>query len=244
MDYFSLVFTCLCLTGQGILHIAFVSRLTGKGMNIRCFVLYLLLIDSLEWFGFRFAIPGIFAIPAQLLVLYGMNRFVLRNRGEVSRVAAVLAIYISQLSFGVANSVEAVVFPYVVGKPLLYLLILLAMLASFILCICCYMAALRFLSLAEGTHTPYLDGLLFPGLFFFAAELYILHTSYSSLSLSHSLPEAGKHSALLFLQILGLAALLGTLYVYRCLCHSLQAQAALQSAAQAARVQKIYIAEA
>lgn len=164
MDYFSLVFTCLCLIGQGIIHIIFISRLTGKGQKIWHYALYLLLLGILEWSGTHFPLPGIFGIPAQLLVLYSMSRFALGNQRPVSWVAAILAVYISRLSFGMVNSVEAAAFPYVVGKPLLYPLILLA-------------------------------------------------------------------------------ALLGTLYVYQRLCHSLQAQAALHSITQAARAQKIYIAE-
>ena len=59
-----------------------------------------------------------------------------------------------------------------------------------------------------------------------------------------SLEEVGKHSTLLLLQVMGLAALLCTLYAYRQLCRGFQAQAELQSLTQAAHEQKVYIAEA
>ena len=90
---------------------------------------------------------------------------------------------------------------------------------------------------------------LLPVLFFFAAELYIMQTSYTNTvsvgsSLTLSLSEAGKHISLLVLQALGLGALFCTLYAYRRICHGLQAQAAFRSLAQAARAQKTYVAEA
>lgn len=87
-------------------------------------------------------------------------------------------MYISQLSFGIINSMEAMLFSHLIGKPLLYPLLLLATSAAFAICACCYAATLKLLSLAEDGQTPYIALLLLPGLFFFAAELYILHTSY------------------------------------------------------------------
>ena len=176
--------------------------------------------------------------------LYSVSRLALRNRQFVSWAASILAVYICQLSFGIVNSVEVILFPRMVGKPLLYLLVLLATLTVFAICACCCGAVLKFLSLTEDRQMPYVGLLLFPGLFFFAAELYILQTSYSVLPSSISLGEAGKYGALLVMQILGLAALLCTLYAYRHLCQGFQAQAALQSLTQAIQAQKVYVAEA
>lgn len=183
-------------------------------------------------------------IGAELLVLYSVSRLALRNRQSVSWAAAILAVYISQLSFGIVNSVEVMLFPRMIGKPLLYPLVLLATLTVFAICACCCGAVLKFLSLTEDRQTPYVGLLLFPGLFFFAAELYILQTSYSILPASISLGEAGKHGALFVMQILGLAALLCTLYAYQHICHGFQTQAALRSLEQATQAQKNYIAEA
>lgn len=244
MDYFSLCLDGLCLLGQSVLHIVFVGRLTGKRQKPWHFALYFFLLCAVQWLFTQFDFPDVLSIGAELLVLYGMSRLALRNRQAVSWAAAILAVYISQLSFGLVNPAEAILFPHIVGKTLLYPLLLLATLIAFAICACCFAAVLNFLPLAGEHQLPYVGLLLFPGLFFFAAELYILQTSYSALPSPVSLGEAGKHGALFLMQILGLAALLCTLYAYRQICRSFQAQAALQSLEQAAQAQKTYIAEA
>lgn len=244
MDYFSLCLDGLCLLGQCVMHIAFVSRLTGKKQKMWHFVIYFFLLCTIQWFFTTFDFHDVLPIGAELLVLYSVSRLALRNRQSVSWAAAILAVYISQLSFGIVNSVEVMLFPRMIGKPLLYLLVLLATLTVFAICACCCGAVLKFLSLTEDRQTPYVGLLLFPGLFFFAAELYILQTSYSILPASISLGEAGKHGALFVMQILGLAALLCTLYAYQHICHGFQTQAALRSLEQATQAQKNYIAEA
>ena len=244
MDHFGLCLDGLCLLGQCVMHIAFVSRLTGKKQKMWHFVIYFFLLCTIQWFFTTFDFHDVLPIGAELLVLYSVSRFALRNRQSVSWAAAILAVYISQLSFGIVNSVEVMLFPRMIGKPLLYLLVLLAMLTVFVICACCCGAVLKFLSLTEDRQTPYVGLLLFPGLFFFAAELYILQTSYSILPASISLGEAGKHGALFVMQILGLAALLCTLYAYQHICHGFQTQAALRSLEQATQAQKNYIAEA
>ena len=244
MDYFSLCLDGLCLLGQSVMHIAFVSRLTGKKQKIWHFAIYFFLLCTIQWFFTAFDFPDVLPIGAELLLLYSVSRLALRNRQSISWAAAILAVYITQLSFGIVNSVEVILFPRIVGKTLLYLLVLFATLAVFAICACCCGAVLKFLSLTEDRQMPYVGLLLFPGLFFFTAELYILETSYSVLPSPISLGEAGKHSALLVMQILGLAALLCTLYAYQHICHSFQTQAALQSLEQAAQAQKNYIAEA
>ena len=244
MDYFGLCLDGLCLLGQCVMHIAFVSRLTGKKQKMWHFVIYFFLLCTIQWFFTTFDFHDVLPIGAELLVLYSVSRLALRNRQSVSWAAAILAVYISQLSFGIVNSVEVMLFPRMIGKPLLYLLVLLATLTVFAICACCCGAVLKFLSLTEDRQTPYVGLLLFPGLFFFAAELYILQTSYSILPASISLGEAGKHGALFVMQILGLAALLCTLYAYQHICHGFQTQAALRSLEQATQAQKNYIAEA
>ncbi len=244
MDYFSLCLDGLCLIGLSVIHIVFASRLTGKKQKIWHFAIYFFLLCTIQWFFTTFAFHDVLPIGAELLLLYSVSRLALRNRQSVSWVAAILAVYISQLSFGIVNSVEAILFTRMVGKKLLYLLLLLATLTVFALCACCCGAVLKFLSLTEDHQMPYIGLLLFPGLFFFAAELYILQTSYSVLPVSISLGEAGKHGVLLAMQILELAALFCTLYAYRHICRSFQTKVALQSLVQASRAQKIYITEA
>ena len=245
MDYFSLCLDGLCLGGQSVLHMIFTCRLTGKRQKPWHFALYFSLLCVLE-LTFSRLCPGggIVPIGAGVLALYGVSRLALGNRRPVSWLAAVLAFYISQLSFGVVNSLESVVFPRFVGCPLLYPLLLAALALFFALCAGCYAAALRLLDRPQDGQTPYIGLLLLPGLFFFAAQLYILRTSYSVVSVNLPAEEIPRHAALLFLQAMGLAALLCTLYAYRCLCRGFQAQAALQSLTQAAQAQKTYIAEA
>jgi len=244
MDWFSLFLDGLCLSGQSVLHIVFAGRLTGKKPKLWHAAIYLFPLCTMQWIFTEFSLPGVAAIGTELLILYGVSRLALRNPRSLSWAAAIIAVYISQLSFGVVNSAEAILFPPLVGTVLLYPLLLFATLTAFAICACCCAAALKFLSLPEGHETPYAGLLLFPGLFFFAAELYILQTSYNALPVSVSLGEAGKHAALLLLQALGLAALLCTLYAYQRFCHSLRTQAALQSLSQAAQTQKVYVAEA
>ena len=244
MDWFSLFMDGLCLGGQGVMHIIFAGRLTGKKQKLWHFAAYILLLAALRLIPAKFDIGGAVSVAVGVLGLYAVSRFWMGNQRSVSWLVSVLAFYISQLSFGIINSVEAALFPRFIGSPLLYLLLIAAQALFFGLCICCYHAVLKLLTWTEDSHPPYIGLLLFPGLFFFAAELYILHTAYSFFAPVISLEEVGRHSTLLLLQVMGLAALLCTLYAYRQLCRGFQAQAELQSLTQAAHEQKVYIAEA
>lgn len=249
MDYFSVCLNIFCLLSQSLMHIYFVSRLTGRKKKIRHFVVYIFLMYMLEYFFGRNSLPWILVIGLELLILYGVNRFGFGNRSSVSWTASILAVYISQLSFGLTNSVEALLFPHAVGSPALYLLVIVSTMVSFVLCASCYVMVIKSISAEEIEEMAKARYLLFPVLFFFTAELYIMQTSYTQafhydLSLPGLLEEAGKHTALLFLQALGLGALLCTLYAYRQFCRSFQMQAELQLLNQATQAQKIYIAEA
>lgn len=244
MDDFSFALNSFCLTVQSMMHIIFIRRFTGARRRIYDFAVYFSLICIIEYISSRFIFGGILPVTAELFILYSIVHFSGKIKSSAAWTAAVIAIYISQLSFGILNSAEAIVFPHLVGKTILYPALILATLIAFAICTFCYAAVLNALSLTKDSHTPYIGLLLFPGLFFFAAELYILRTSYSFLPSSFTPEDTAKHSILLILQTLGLGALLCTLYVYRHLCRSFQAQAALQSLTQAAEAQKIYISEA
>ena len=244
MDWFSLFMNSLCLGGQGVMHIIFAGRLAGKKQKLWYFAAYILLLAALQFIPAKFDIGGAVSVAVGVLELYAVSRFWMGNQRSVSWLAAVLAFYISQLSFGIINSVEAALFPSFIGSPLLYLLLFAAQILFLVLCAGCYHAVLRLLTWTEDSQTPYIGLLLFPGLFFFAAELYILETAYSFFAPMVSLEEVGKHSTLLLLQVMGLAALLCTLYAYRQLCRGFQAQGSLRSLAQAACAQKVYITEA
>jgi len=244
MDYFSLIMDGISIVGQGIMHIFFVSRLTGKGRSLWHFAVYCLALCAIQWLSLSLNFNEIPFIAAGILCLYALSRFGLGNQRAVSSLAAVLAFYVSQLSFGIINSVEAALFPPFLGTPLLYLLLLVAQMLYFILCAGCYRAVRRFLNWTEDSPAPNIGLTLFPILFFFAAELYILQSAYSFFAPIVSLEEVGRHGTLLLLQVMGLAAMLCTLYAYRQLCHGFRAKAELQSLTQAAQAQKVYIAEA
>ena len=245
MDYFALFLDSLCLlVGHGVMHMVFISRLTRKRLKKWYIAAYFLLLGMIQLISNRLALDGTLPVGAGVLALYGLSRYGMRNQRSVSWLAAVLSYYVSQLSFGIINSVEAAFFPRFIGSPLFYPLFLAVQLLFFVLCAGCYYAVLKLLAWTEDSRMPYIGLLLFPGLFFFAAELYILQTAYSFFAPTISLEEVGKHSTLLLLQVMGLAALLCTLYAYRQLCKGFQAQAELQSLTQAAHEQKVYIAEA
>lgn len=244
MDWFSLCLNTAVITTQGILQMGFICRLTGRASCARYYIGYLLVLAAIEVASGFLGFSGVAAIGLQMLSLYGINRLMLKNNRPVSWIAAVLAVYITQLCFGMANSVEAVLFsPAVRGWPL-YAALLLVVLVEFAACAGCYRLVLGLLSLKEAGELPYMGLLLLPGLFLVWAELYILHTAYSSLPAAFSWAEAGKHLVLLCLQALGLGALFCTLYAWRGICEGYRVKAELSCLAQAVGAQKTYIAEA
>ncbi len=165
MDYFALLLDGICLLGQGVMHILFVSRLTGKKLKPLRFAVYILLLIALQLVAVRISLSGTLSIAACVLELYAVSRFWMGNQPSVSWLASVLACYISQLSFGILNSLESMVFPEFIGNSLLYPLLLAAQIVFFIQCFCCCRAVCRFLDWGEDGQTPYIGLLLFPGLF-------------------------------------------------------------------------------
>lgn len=247
MDYFSICYDSACLAVQSAMHIAFAGRLAGKKGKARYFCIYFFMLCMLGELCRRVPDTGDFAFVIQIFMLYGMSRAAFRSRRSVSCVGAVAAVYISQLSYGVVNPVQEIIFPEVAGTCKLYFMLIIATVISFFVCICCYRAVLALMPQEEERQIPYISLLLFPGLFFFGAELYILRTSYSnkvSFPISLTAAEYGNQFMLLSLQIIGLAAFFCTLYAYRRICRGFQAQAALDSLAQAVKYQKEYISEA
>lgn len=248
MDAFLFAVNSFCLVAQGIAQLLFAGALTGNRPNIRHFILYLCALGFVEWIGFRFDLPEICAIGTELLILYGLLRLMPASRRSVSFLAAVLALYFIQLSFGAVDSIEMLLFPQHIPDAWIRPLVVLFTLAALALCALCYAAVLRLLRFSDESGTgreplPLLL-LLLPELFFLFAQLYILNTSYQVLSLPLSAREIGKHALLSVLQLLGLAAAFCILYAYRCIRRGYEAQAALASLRQAAEAQKIYLAEA
>ena len=247
MDYFSAGLNIFCLIAQGVLHIRFCASLTGKKQKLYHFAVYIFFLCLLDWLATnwlatKFSFPWIITTLTELLILYAVNRFILGNRPAASLAAAIIANYISQLSFGLINSVEAVIFPLVTVPPLIYAMVVAATAAALGISAACYAIVVKSISPEEIGNMTNMGRILFPALFFFlTAELYIIRTSYTQIYYDVLLFE---HTALLFLQALGLGALLCTLYAYRRLCCSLRTKAEMQSLSQAAEAQKIYVAEA
>lgn len=242
MDAFGLFLDGLCLTGQSVLHIAFISRLSGAPPAVRHIALYLVLLVLIEACALRLALPAPAALCAQILALYAVGRAALRRPRPVSLASAVLAVYLSQLSFGLLNPIEAVLLPPLAGTPRLYPALLLAALAALGLCALCVRAARRVLALADEAQTPAACLLLCPGAFFLAAELYLLHTAYRAPA--SAVPPPEPHALLFLLQALGLASFFSTLFICRHIGRHIAAHAALAALAQAADAQKTYVAEA
>lgn len=272
MDRFLWTVNSFCLIAQCVTQLLFTGALTGNRPRVPHFVGYLFALGVVEQISFRFGLPEICAIGAELFILYGLLCLMPATRRSVAFLAAVLALYFTQLPFGVVDSIEMLLFPDRVPDVWLRPLMVLFALVALALCVLCYAAVLRltapFLlnvsfsdgasfspaaSLSAGSeNTAVIPGneplplllLLLPELFFFFAQLYILNTSYQVLSLPLSAGEIGKHALLLVLQVLSLAAALCTLYAYRHIRKGCEAQAALASLRQAAEAQKIYLAEA
>lgn len=247
MDYFSICLNVFCLIIQSSMHIVFASRFTGKQVRVQYLILYFFLLFICEWIFQQFRFVWGAAIGVELLILYGVIRLIMGNPNLVSWICAILSIYISQLSFGVVNAVEEVLFYHWIAEPVIYLLIILATILALLICGGCYYVVLKCISFQEEKPTTEIGLLLFPILFFFLTELYIMQTNYTQvvfISEIVSFRESGKQIVLFSLQILGLGALLCTLSSYRSVCRGLQTKAALCAMTQAAHAQKVYIAEA
>ncbi len=252
MDWFSFCLTGITLLAHSALHLFFLLRLTEKAPKLWYFSLYLLLLSLLEISCIALNVHTVLAIAAQTVTLYGMSRFVMKNRSSISWTAALLAVYISQLSFGIINGLEILVISPSERGWRLYGLVLLATLLSFLLCAGCYLLILMFAPFHEAgldasqrsCPAPDIRLLLFPCLFSFSTELYILQTAYQVLPVSRSPAQSGKQLLLISLQALGIGAVLSIIYAYQRICQSFQARAALSSLAQAAQAQKAYLEEA
>lgn len=126
MDYFSVFFNSFCLIIQSIIQLMFTSRFSGNKYRTWHFILYYFLLFILGFIANKNIIIETIAIGLQLIILYGLNCIALGTQRSISLISSILAIYILQLSFGIINSIEAIVFPNFIGKPLLYLFLILA----------------------------------------------------------------------------------------------------------------------
>ena len=242
MDWFSLLLEGLTLATLVIAHIAFTCRLSGKPAKRRYFAGYLLFLCAVDAVSRALALGEAFAAAGELLALFTFSRLALKSSRPLSCAAAVLAVYTSQLSSGIVGSLECIAFTGITGTPLLYPLVILAVLVAFALCWGSCRLILKCLPPQEEP-APYLRLPLLTSVFFFAAEVFFTQTVYGRLSVPAP-AEPGKHLGLLALQVLGLSALLCTLHAYRRACQGQRAQAALDALSQAARAQQAYLEDA
>lgn len=232
MDWFSLGLTGFTVAAQGVLHMGFVCRLTGRRARAGYLIGYLLLLFGIQGTCTAAGWGTPAALAMALAALYGMSRLALGNGPARSCTAAVLAVCVCQMCMGVVDPLEGLAAPRAAAGRPLYGVVILSALAAPALCAGCYGLVLRLLPLEEDG--PYPGLLPVPGLFFFGAELYILETAYASAAGTEA---AGEHLALLGLQVLGLLALLCTLYACRRACRGARDREALAS-------QRTYVEEA
>lgn len=244
MDWFSFWLNTLTLAVQCCLLLYFAARFTGKTLKVWHLILYLFFYYGSDRLAMFFQ-SGFLGIGTAVVILYGVNRLLLKNSRPIACVTTILACYVSQLSFGVINSFECLFFPTMLGhRLLLYVLIILATFVAFALCICCYWCIIKWFPLQDTHQEPYIWMLLPPVLFFFTVELYILQTAYGTVTVVPDAVETGKQIALLILQLLGLGALFSALYAYKRTCDGFRAQLALVSLQQETNAQKTYVAQA
>lgn len=245
MDIFAFWVDVLSLGVIGILQMVFVGRLTGKRVKLSEVLLYLILVEAIEtipWFrewgsGAAVGLAGV--------VLWGISWFLMGNGGMFSGVAAVLAVSMTQLSFGLTNSLDIVLFLPILNRIGFGWEILLGRtLFSLLLNGLGFWLILRQFDFPDSGRDSYVRLLLPSALFFLASELYLLNTAYTQMEFPFASGEAGRQLTLLGLQVLGLGALFGALYAYREACSSFRAREALAALAQESRAQRIYVEEA
>jgi len=238
MDWFSFFLDVLTLGGLSIVHIFFAARVTKKEYKVWQTAVYFFILCLLQKIFVMLDLHELISTCGEILALYVLNRRALGNLPSVSWISSILAVYVTQLSFGIMNAAEIMALLPSVRGMALYLFITLATVVTFVVSASCYAFILKFFSLEEeGAYTWIL---LFSGIFFCAAEVYILKNSYTHVDLE----ERGKHLLLLLLQVLGLCALCGTLYAYARACSELKTKAELVALSQAAQAQRTYIREA
>lgn len=238
MDWFSFLLVVFTLAGLSIVHIVFAAYITRKKWKFWQLALYFFMLCLIQKISGILNFPDFISICGEILALYVISRWTFGNPRSVSWVSSILAVYVTQLSFGIMNSVEAMLLLPSIRGTRLYLFIILAIFITFGLSACCYAFILKFLFLEE--EGLYIWILLLSGLFSIAAELYIMENAYTHVILQ----ETGRHLLLLLLQVLGLCALCCTLYAYGRACSEIKTRLELASLSQAAQAQKTYIAQA
>ena len=149
MDWFGFLLVVVTLAGLSIVHIVFAARITGKKWKLWQLALYFFMLCLIQKISGILNFLDFVPICEEILALYVISRWTLGNPRSVSWVASFLAVYVTQLSFGIMNSVELMLLLPSIRGTRLYLFIILATMITFILSACCYAFILKFLSLKE-----------------------------------------------------------------------------------------------
>lgn len=245
MDWFEFfIYNVIYICGIGILQLFFVCRATGVRIKIWQSAIYL---------SFFYGVCCISAMLPfhdmgyllNILLMYLVNRSVLKSSRSVSGVWAVLAAYVSQVSFGIMNPMLSLVLPLMLDHSFwFYAVIILSILLPLALCYGCYRLIYQcFLPRqSQSEHCIWL--LLPPGIFLFAVEMYLLSANYGNTVTIPALPELDRHLTMLILQLLGIMVMFSSLYAYRRVYDGFQTESALASLMQETRAQKSYVVEA
>ncbi len=225
------------ITAQGSVQLWFASSLAQGGFNKLYAVCYCLLLAAMDQI-LRFL--GLDAFFMEPLMLYFASRFLYRKSRAVCASAAVLWVCISELSFGVVNTVESLVFPYAIGKKLLFILVAVAAATVPLLSAVCCAAIIKWFTV-DGN---YVSVLLPPCVFFGVVEKYLLVRFYGMHVTPPGTGASKTQFALLMLQLLGFAALACTLYSCKCACEGLRTQNELALLRRETRMQLTYVEEA
>lgn len=243
MDTLTLYINILTLVGSGILQIRFVDTLAGKRVRIVGACIYLAAMAALEYLG-ECVDLGASIIFVQVAVLWAVSHWVNHHANPVAGIGAVLAIYVTQLAFGLLNSISVFLLPPLLLTPMFPWFRLLVAALSLVVAALTYTALLRCLKFKDQESLPYAALVAFPAAFFLGVQVYIQHTSYTVAVSSLTDAEKAAHMALFALQLLGLGALICTLLAYRRVLANFDAQKSLASFRQAAQMQRVYVDEA
>lgn len=228
----------------GVLLFSFSAWLTGSSAKFKHYAVYTMFLCLLSAFDIFFQ-DFLLSTLLIILLLYWSNRRLLRNRFLISAITSVLAFSISQLSFGIFNSLTSLILPYMkVASPAIWISGVLSSIFSLILFYSCSRFIAHYYPLEKDISHEYLLMLLAPSLFLCVMGHYIVNTVYSNVVVLPFPIETGKHLSLILIQALGFLVLFSTLYAYGKLCDSFREKSLLALLEQETHAQKTYVAEA
>ena len=187
-------------------------------------------------------LPSGLDILLQIGLLTCIAHYMLGAETRMSAACAILAIALTWISFGIADSALSLLQPSF-GLVLPAWLPAVQAAAGTAINLAANAAALRLLPVREEQDMPRILLLLIPVLFVLAAEIVAARYVYTTVRTEMDAAQVSLHSTLLAVQCVGLDALLCTLATYRYLLRSVRAEARVQSLEQARRAQRVHLQE-